>query len=100
MRWWNVKHPTAYAHRLDKRQSPAAGRETLDVDTREFERIMLVSRLSEGLPIDTLAPVARRAVAGLIAEELIDPVNAFAGTLVLTLKGRLLGDAVTRALLG
>ena len=99
VRWWNVKHPTAYANRLDKGESPAAGRETLDADTRELERIMLVSRLSEGLATATLSPAARKAVAGLIAQELVDPVKAFAGTLVLTLKGRLLGDAVTRALL-
>ena len=99
VRWWNVKHPTAYANRLDAGQSPAAGRETLDGDTRELERIMLVSRLSEGLPIETFGPAARKPVAGLIAQELIDPFKAFAGTLVLTLKGRLLGDAVTRALL-
>ncbi|NVM97952.1 radical SAM family heme chaperone HemW [Arthrobacter sp. SDTb3-6] len=99
VRWWNVKHPTAYANRLEAGQSPAAGRETLDADTRELERIMLTSRLSDGLAIDTLNPSGRHAVAGLIAGGLIDPVKAFHGTLVLTLKGRLLGDAVTRALL-
>ncbi len=99
VRWWNVKHPAAYAGRLERGESPAAGRETLDAETRELERIMLTSRLSEGLEIDTLRPSARRAVAGLIAGELVDPAKAFAGTLVLTLKGRLLGDAVTRALL-
>ncbi len=99
VRWWNVKHPTAYANRLEKGESPAAGRETLDDATRELERIMLTSRLSDGLKIDTLSHSARKAVAGLIAGELIDPVKAFHGTLVLTLKGRLLGDAVTRALL-
>jgi len=100
VRWWNVKHPTAYANRLDKGESPAAGRETLDDDTRTMERIMLTSRLSEGMPVATLSPEGRKAVAGLIAQELIDPVKAFGGTIVLTLKGRLLGDAVTRALLG
>ena len=99
VRWWNVKHPSAYAGRLERGESPAAGRETLDPNTREMERIMLTSRLSEGLAIDTLSPAARKAVAGLIARELIDPVQAFHGTVVLTLKGRLLGDAVTRALL-
>lgn len=98
VRWWNVKHPTAYANRLDVGHSPAAGRETLDEPTRELERIMLTSRLSEGLEIATLGPSARKAVAALIAQELVDPQLAFAGRLVLTLKGRLLGDAVTRAL--
>ncbi len=99
VRWWNVKHPTAYANRLEAGESPAAGRETLDEDTREMERIMLLSRISDGLAIDSLSPGARRAVAGLIAQELVDPRQAFAGRLVLTLRGRLLGDAVTRALL-
>ncbi|ALE06062.1 coproporphyrinogen III oxidase [Arthrobacter sp. ERGS1:01] len=99
VRWWNVKHPTAYANRLEKGESPAAGRETLDADTRAMERIMLTSRLAEGLAINSLSPAGRKAVAGLIAQELVDPLQAFAGTLVLTLKGRLLGDAVTRALL-
>ncbi|MGO4385313.1 radical SAM family heme chaperone HemW [Specibacter sp. RAF43] len=99
VRWWNVKHPSAYAGRLERGESPAAGRETLDAKTREMERIMLGSRLSDGLRIDSLGTTGRAAIAGLIAAELIDPVKAFAGTLVLTLKGRLLGDAVTRALL-
>jgi putative oxygen-independent coproporphyrinogen III oxidase len=98
VRWWNVKHPTAYANRLDHGESPAAGRETLDADTRDMERIMLTSRLVEGLRVDTLSAAGRKAIAGLIAQELIDPVQAFAGTVVLTLKGRLLADAVTRAL--
>ena len=35
VRWWNVKHPTAYANRLGSGLSPAAGRETLDRETRE-----------------------------------------------------------------
>lgn len=99
VRWWNVKHPTAYANRLGAGESPAAGREILDGPTRDMERIMLLSRISQGLELNSLSEGARRAVAGLIAQELVDPAQAFAGRLVLTLKGRLLGDAVTRALL-
>ena len=38
-------------------------------------------------------------IAGLIADELVDPVQAFKGRLVLTLKGRLLADAVVRRIL-
>jgi putative oxygen-independent coproporphyrinogen III oxidase len=99
VRWWNVKHPTAYAHRLSQGQSPAAGRETLDAATRDVERVMLAARLSEGLALDTLGAGPRRAVAQLIARELIEPAQAFAGRLVLTLRGRLLADAVVRDLL-
>jgi oxygen-independent coproporphyrinogen-3 oxidase len=38
-------------------------------------------------------------VAGLIADGLVDPTAAFKGKLVLTLKGRLLADAVVRRIL-
>ncbi len=99
VRWWNVKHPTAYAARLAQGLSPAAGRETLDAQTREMERIMLLTRLSDGIAVDTLAAPARHEIASLIADELIDPRAAFAGRLLLTLRGRLLADAVVRRLL-
>src|SRR5690606_10639843 len=34
VRWWNAKHPAAYAERLARGVSPAVGRETLDAETR------------------------------------------------------------------
>lgn len=99
VRWWNVKHPTAYAGRLAQGVSPAAGRETLDAETRNMERVMLEVRLHSGLEIASLGAAGRHEVAGLIAEGLVDPAAAFAGRLVLTLKGRLLADAVVRRVL-
>ena len=102
VRWWNVKHPTAYAGRLGSGVSPAAGRETLDAETRNVERVMLGARLFTGLDIPSLGGLGdtgRHAVAGLIAEGLVDPGAAFKGRLVLTLKGRLLADAVVRRIL-
>ncbi|MEH0110832.1 radical SAM family heme chaperone HemW [Tersicoccus sp. MR15.9] len=99
VRWWNVKHPTAYAARLAAGESPAAGRETLDPSTRHVEDVMLRTRLAEGLPVATLGASGRRQVAALIAEELVEPAAAFAGALRLTLRGRLLADAVVRRLL-
>ncbi|MCC2659960.1 MAG: coproporphyrinogen oxidase, partial [Arthrobacter sp.] len=65
VRWWNVKHPTAYAGRLGSGVSPAAGRETLDAGTRAMERIMLEARLASGLAVSTLSDQGRHAVAGL-----------------------------------
>jgi oxygen-independent coproporphyrinogen-3 oxidase len=99
VRWWNVKHPAAYAERLAAGVSPAAGRETLDAETRRTETVLLGSRLADGLPISGLDEGARAAVAGLIADELIDGRAAIAGRVVLTLRGRLLADAVVRRLL-
>jgi oxygen-independent coproporphyrinogen-3 oxidase len=99
VRWWNVKHPTAYAGRLASGVSPAAGRETLDAETRGVERIMLEARLASGLAVSTLSASGKHAVAGLIADGLVAPAEAFRGRLVLTLKGRLLADAVVRRIL-
>jgi oxygen-independent coproporphyrinogen-3 oxidase len=99
VRWWNVKHPAAYAERVTAGQSPAAGRETLDSETRRVERVLLAVRIREGLPIDELDARGRLAVAGLIADELVDAATALRGTVVLTLRGRLLADAVVRRIL-
>lgn len=99
VRWWNVKHPAAYAARIAGGASPAAGRETLDASTRDLERVLLETRLADGLPVPRLGSAGRRAVAGLIADGLVDPAAAFAGRVVLTRPGRLLADAVVRRLL-
>ncbi|MGK9221198.1 MULTISPECIES: radical SAM family heme chaperone HemW [unclassified Microbacterium] len=98
LRWWNVKHPAAYAQRLAAGESPAAGRERPDAAAQQLERVLLHSRIREGLAIDALPDDARRAVAGLIADGLIEPGAALRGRIVLTLRGRLLADAVVRAL--
>ncbi|MFT4212743.1 MAG: radical SAM family heme chaperone HemW [Microbacterium sp.] len=98
VRWWNVKHPAAYAQRLAQGASPAAAREVPDAAAAELERVLLGSRIREGLAIRDLAPEARHAVAGLIADGLADPGDALRGRLVLTRAGRLLADAVVRAL--
>jgi putative oxygen-independent coproporphyrinogen III oxidase len=98
VRWWNVKHPAAYADRIAAGQSPAAGRESLDAETRRVESVLLRTRLREGFPIGELAASGRTAVAGLIADELVDARAAIAGRVELTLRGRLLADAVVRRL--
>ncbi|QHC73923.1 radical SAM family heme chaperone HemW [Rathayibacter sp. VKM Ac-2805] len=98
VRWWNVKHPAAYADRLSTGASPAAGRETLDAGTRRVEDVLLRSRLADGLPIDAIDAARRSEVAGLIADGLVDGRAALGGRIVLTLRGRLLADAVVRRL--
>lgn len=99
VRWWNVKHPAAYAGRIVADESPAAGRETLDTETQRVERVLLLVRIREGLSIRELDDEGRREVAGLIADELIDAKAALRGSVELTLRGRLLADAVVRRLL-
>jgi putative oxygen-independent coproporphyrinogen III oxidase len=99
VRWWNVKHPAAYADRIAAGHSPGAGRESLDPATRKVESVLLRTRVREGLPVAELEASGRTAVAGLIADELVDARAALAGRIELTLRGRLLADTVVRRLL-
>ncbi|WP_270365485.1 radical SAM family heme chaperone HemW [Microbacterium algeriense] len=98
LRWWNVKHPAAYAQRLAASESPAAGTERPDAESRTLERILLLSRIREGIAIDEVPLENRKRVAGLIADGLVDPASAIQGRIQLTLRGRLLADAVVREL--
>jgi putative oxygen-independent coproporphyrinogen III oxidase len=104
VRWWNVKHPRAYASRILVDQSPALGREVLDADTQRTERVLLETRIASGLALDVLTETERREVPGLIAEGLLEGRPAIAGPgrparLVPTLRGRLLADTLVHRLL-
>lgn len=98
VRFWNVKHPAAYAQRLAAGESPAAGRERPDAASRALESVLLRTRIREGMPISELLGEGRHAVAALIADGLVDGPSAVHGRIVLTRRGRLLADAVVRAL--
>lgn len=98
VRWWNVKHPAAYATRLAAGESPAAGREVLTAGQVHVERVLLGLRLAEGLPLDALTDAGRAAAARAVADALLDGAGWDAGRAVLTLRGRLLADTVVRAL--
>ena len=115
MRWWNVKNPGAYAGRLRAGVSPAAAGEILGEEERELERVMLGLRTAAGVELDGVPAMAMRdgivsglsvcqslsgRVASLISDGFIDGVAALDGRAVLTLRGRLLADYVTRELMG
>jgi oxygen-independent coproporphyrinogen-3 oxidase len=99
VRWWNVKHPGRYAARLAAGGSPGAGREVLTPAQRRVEEVMLGLRLAEGLPLARLDPGGVRAAGRAVADGLLAGPAHAAGRAVLTLRGRLLADAVTRDLL-
>jgi oxygen-independent coproporphyrinogen-3 oxidase len=100
VRWWNVKHPKAYADRIEQGVSPALAREILSDDEKYTEMVMLRLRIRDGLPISSLRPGHQEAVAWAIAEKLVDAHAALRGTLVLTRTGRLVADGIARQLLG
>ena len=96
VRWWNVKHPAAYADRLAAGRSPAHAREVLDAETRRVERVLLELRLRDGLPVNVLDRAGRANVARLVDDGLL---TRHAERLVPTRQGRLLADALVRELL-
>jgi oxygen-independent coproporphyrinogen-3 oxidase len=98
VRWWNVKHPAAYADRLARGESPAQDAELLDPQDRALEAVMLGLRLRDGLPLTRLSPAGRRRAAAAVASGLLEPGPHVAGRAVLTDRGRLLADAVVRDL--
>ena len=96
-RWWNLKHPATWAKALAE-GDPAAEREVLTAEQRADEDVLLGVRLVDGLPTDRLTPQGRRAVAGLVADGLVEGRAAIGGRVVLTRRGRLLADTVVHHL--
>lgn len=91
-RWWNLKHPAAYARALADGKSLAAGEETVDEAGRALEQVMLGVRIRAGFP---RAGLPEEAVVQLSNEGLIEVSR---DRVVLTSSGRLLADAVVRRL--
>ena len=98
-RWWNARHPAAWAMALAEGRSPAQAREVLPAEARRAETVLLGVRLAEGLGFDALDEAGRAAVPALVAEGLVAADAAAGHRVVLTLRGRLLADGVVRALL-
>jgi len=96
VRWWNVKHPRAYAARLAEGLSPAHAREVLTPSDRRLERILLELRLADGLTTSLLTDTEQGRIADLRDRGLAAVQD---GNLILTGSGRLLADGVIRQLL-
>jgi putative oxygen-independent coproporphyrinogen III oxidase len=96
-RWWNVKHPNAYAEALADANLPVAGFEQLSADTRHTEDVLLRIRLRQGLPLSILDAAERQRAETAVADGLLVSDGE---QVVLTPRGRLLADGVVRTLLG
>ncbi|MBB3603232.1 oxygen-independent coproporphyrinogen-3 oxidase [Mycolicibacterium sp. BK556] len=95
-RWWNVKHPSAYAETLAGGQVPVAEFERLDAHARHIENVLLQIRLRTGLPLAALTESEQRRADDAVAGGLLIRSG---DRLVLTDRGRLLADAVVRDVL-
>jgi oxygen-independent coproporphyrinogen-3 oxidase len=98
VRWWNVRHPAAYAARLAAGESPAQAREVLSAEDRRVEDVLLRVRLREGLALELLTAAGRSVAARAVSDGLAVGPAYDEGLLVLTLRGRLLADALVRDL--
>lgn len=94
VRWWNVKHPAKYAETLQRGELPVADSETLTSTDRHLERLMLTIRLRTGLAAADLDAGELTRADQAVAEGLL---AADTDRFVLTDRGRLLADAVVRA---
>jgi len=97
LRFWNVKHPNAYASVLESGSLPVAGFEELSESDRHTEDVMLRLRMRHGLALAALDAGERERAAVAVADGLLVTEDE---RLVLTDRGRLLADAVVRSLLG
>ncbi len=88
-RWWNLRTPERYLKAVEAGRSPVAGEERVEGDRRELERLMLSLRTPAGVPASALPDVAE--LDGLVVRE--------GGRAVLTVRGRLVANAVSSMLL-
>jgi putative oxygen-independent coproporphyrinogen III oxidase len=99
-RWWNVRHPAAYARRIAVGHSPGRAREVLSDAERATEQVMLATRLAAGCPVSILGQAGLAATRQAVADGLASADALAAGRVELTRNGRLLADAVIRDLTG
>ena len=99
VRWWNHRHPATWTAKLAGAESPAQAREAVTPADRTVERIMLQTRIREGLSVWELEQPALDQLSILVSNGLIEDPRAHADRVVLTRRGRLLADVVVHALL-
>ena len=95
-RWWNIKHPNAYAEAVARGRLPVADSEQLDDAATHTEDVMLRLRLRQGLSTASLNDRERERARIAVDDGLLDIA---ADRFVLTDRGRLLADAVVRTVL-
>jgi oxygen-independent coproporphyrinogen-3 oxidase len=93
-----VRHPAAYASQLAAGESPAQAREILTTEDRRVEDVLLRVRLREGLPLERLTASGRAVAADAVRDGLASLTAHAEGRVELTLRGRLLADALVRDL--
>ena len=98
VRWWNVKHPSAYKSALFSGQSSIQDQEQLTSLQMRDEKIMLSIRMREGIELSTLSSEQVGRVKGYRQSGHLSERKWQAGSLQLTPQGRLIADRIVREL--
>ena len=98
-RWWNVKHPNLYREKLQQDISPVLDSEILDSIQIESERLMLSIRLPEGVAKDSLSSEQIMSLNQYLESGALNAAKWDAGSVSLTLSGRLIADRIVREIL-
>jgi oxygen-independent coproporphyrinogen-3 oxidase len=98
-RWWNVKHPNLYREKLQENISPILDSEVLDSMQIESERLMLSIRLPEGVRKDSLSVDQIKSLNQYLDSGALNAAKWDAGSVSLTLSGRLIADRIVREIL-
>jgi oxygen-independent coproporphyrinogen-3 oxidase len=89
-RWWNLRTPDRYIEAITRGARVEAAAETLDAETRRYERLQLALRTRTGVPVESFDPDALDLLESLVVRHPDDPDRV-----VLTRAGRLLANQVS-----
>ena len=95
-RWWNVKHPNLYREKMQQNISPELDSEVLEPIQIESERLMLSIRLPEGITKESLSAEQIATLHHYVQSGALDTAKWDAGSVSLTLNGRLIADRIVR----
>lgn len=98
IRWWNVKHPTAYKNALFAGNSPEQEREVLTLEQQSDESMMLAIRMRSGISLSDLTQRQQDLVSKYARSGHLHSTQWSKGFLQLTPQGRLIADRIVREL--
>ena len=98
IRWWNMKHPTAYKNALFAGASAMQESEVLTPQQKADEAVMLSIRMRGGISLSDLSQGQIEKVGEYRQSGHLDSTQWDAGTLQLTPNGRLIADRIVREL--
>ena len=98
-RFWNVKHPAAYAQKILGSGNAMADQEILTDSQKRSEEIMLQIRLASGIKRSALTLAEESSLTTYLEDDHLLSAAWEQGSVVLSSKGRLIADRIVREIL-